>query len=256
MSLVLPRTPSQRLDGKRALVTGASRGIGLASAAALAQAGASVTLAARSADDLAEIASAITVDGGKADLMPIDILDVAAMRAALSAREPYDIFVNSAGCNRPRTFLEATEDEYDTVMNLNVRAAFFAVQAVASRMTETGRQGSIIQISSQMGHVGGELRGVYCASKWAVEGMTKAMAIDLAPHRIRVNTIAPTFIETELTAKSLGDPTYRQHVMSKIRLGRLGHVEDLMGAVVYLASDASALMTGTSMVIDGGWTAG
>jgi NAD(P)-dependent dehydrogenase (short-subunit alcohol dehydrogenase family) len=256
MSLVLPRTPSQRLEGKRALVTGASRGIGLASAAALAQAGASVTLAARSAGDLAEVASAIATDGGKADILPIDILDVAAVRDALSNRDAYDIFVNSAGCNRPRTFLEATEDEYDTVMNLNVRAAFFVVQAVAARMVDARREGSIVQISSQMGHVGGALRGVYCASKWAIEGMTKALAIDLAAHRIRVNTIAPTFIETELTAKSLGDPAYRQHVMSKIRLGRLGRVEDLMGAVVYLASDASALITGTSIIIDGGWTAG
>lgn len=166
------------------------------------------------------------------------------------------MFVNAAGCNRPRTFLDVSEDDYDAIVDLNVRAAFFATQAVAARMVETGRPGSIIQISSQIGHVGGALRGPYCASKWAIEGMTKALAIDLAPHRIRINTIAPTFIETALTARSLSNPDYRNHVLSKIKLGRLGQVEDLMGAIVYLASDASALMTGTSLVIDGGWTAG
>ncbi|KAB2860368.1 MAG: SDR family oxidoreductase, partial [Bauldia sp.] len=156
----------------------------------------------------------------------------------------------------PRTFLDVTEEEFDAVMDLNVRAAFFVSQAVAEGMVRAQCRGSIVHVSSQMGHVGGELRSAYCASKWALEGLTRASAIELAPHGIRVNTLAPTFIETALTARSLADPGYRAHVMSKIRLGRLGRVEDLMGAVLFLASDASALMTGTSLVIDGGWTAG
>lgn len=254
MTVSLPATPSFRLDGRRALVTGASRGIGLASAAALVEAGAHVTLVARSAGDLAAVVDAI--GPGRAEALPLDILDANAVRIAVAERAPFDIFVNAAGCNRPRMFLDVTEDDYDTIMDLNVRAAFFATQTVAARMVEAKIAGSIIQISSQMGHVGGALRGVYCASKWAIEGMTRALAIELAPHRVRVNTIAPTFVETALAAQSLRDPDYRRHVLTKIKLGRLGQVEDLMGAVVFLASDASSLMTGTSMVIDGGWTAG
>lgn len=256
MTQPLPKTPSLRLDGKRALVTGASRGIGLASAAALADAGAHVTLVARSKDDLAEAAAAIEAAGGSAEALPLDILDAGGVRATLAARGHFDVLVNAAGCNRPRTFLDVTEEEFDAVMDLNVRAAFFVSQAVAEGMVRAQCRGSIVHVSSQMGHVGGELRSAYCASKWALEGLTRASAIELAPHGIRVNTLAPTFIETALTARSLADPDYRAHVMSKIRLGRLGRVEDLMGAVLFLASDASALMTGTSLVIDGGWTAG
>jgi NAD(P)-dependent dehydrogenase (short-subunit alcohol dehydrogenase family) len=252
MSTELPETPSFRLEGRRALVTGASRGIGLAAAAALADAGARITLVARPSADLDAAVAAIS----GAEMLALDITDTLAMRAALAARDGFDIFVNSAGTNRPKPFLDISEADYDAVMDLNVRAAFFATQAVAARMVETRRAGTIIQISSQMGHVGGALRSVYCASKWAIEGMTKALAIDLAPKGIRVNTIAPTFIETAMTAGSLTNPDYRNHVMSKIKLGRLGQLRDVMGAVVFLASDASALMTGTSIVVDGGWTAG
>ncbi|MBB3021397.1 NAD(P)-dependent dehydrogenase (short-subunit alcohol dehydrogenase family) [Microvirga lupini] len=252
MNIALPKTPSFRLDGRRALVTGASRGIGLAAATALTDAGAHVTLVARASADLDSAAAAIA----NAEALAIDITDASAMRAALAERDGFDIFVNSAGTNRPKPFLDVTEADYDAVMDLNARAAFFATQVVAARMIETDRAGTIIQISSQMGHVGGALRSAYCASKWAVEGMTKALAIDLAPKGIRVNTIAPTFIETAMTAGSLLDPSYHGHVLSKIKLGRLGQLQDIMGAVVFLASDASALMTGTSIVVDGGWTAG
>jgi NAD(P)-dependent dehydrogenase (short-subunit alcohol dehydrogenase family) len=256
MNLSLPQTPSLRLDGKRALVTGASRGIGLACAAALAGSGAHVTLVARSSSELAQLAAAIKETGGVAETLPLDIMNAKAVRSALKPLDPFDILVNAAGCNRPRAFLDATEEEFDAVMDLNVKAAFFVTQTVAAGMAEAKLPGSIIHISSQMGHVGGALRSAYCASKWALEGMTKAVAIDLAAYGIRINTIGPTFIETALTAKSLADPAYRDHVLEKIKLGRLGRVEDLMGAVVFLASDASALMTGTSMLIDGGWTAG
>jgi NAD(P)-dependent dehydrogenase (short-subunit alcohol dehydrogenase family) len=256
MNTPLPTTPSFRLDGRRALVTGASRGIGFAAATALGQAGAHVTLCARSQADLEAAARSLQDSGITAEALMLDVGDAPAVAKALAARPAYDILVNNAGTNTPKPFTEVTEADYDRIMSLNVRAAFFTAQNVARRMIEAGVRGSIIHVSSQMGHVGGQLRTVYCASKWAIEGLSKAMAIDLAPSGIRVNTICPTFIDTPLAAVSLADPACRAHILSKIKLGRLGTVEDLMGAFIYLASDASALMTGTSMVIDGGWTAG
>ncbi len=251
----LPSTPSFRLDGKRALVTGAGRGIGLACAAALAQAGAHVILVARSFDELQAAAAAIRAGGGSADAIRLDVMDFAAVRMVISQAEPIDILVNNAGANRPKPFVEATEDDFDAVLDLNLKAAYFVAQAVAVQMIDAGRQGSIIHMGSQMGHVGGAQRSLYCASKWAIEGLNKAMALDLAPHGIRSNTIAPTFIETPMTRPFFQDTAFANSVLSKIKLGRLGQVEDLMGAVVYLASSASALMTGSSLVVDGGWTA-
>lgn len=251
----LPRTPSFRLDGRRALVTGAGRGIGLAAAAALAQAGAEVTLAARSAGEIEAAARAIRDEGGRAQALVLDVGDLAAVKAAIAATPAFDVLVNNAGTNRPKPFAEVTEDDYDAVLDLNLKAAFFVAQAVAGRMLEAGVKGSIVNLTSQMGHVGGARRSLYCASKWGLEGLSKAMALDLAPHGIRVNTIAPTFIETPLTRPFFEDKAFLDSVLSKIKLGRLGQVEDLMGAVVFLASDASALMTGSSLVVDGGWTA-
>lgn len=251
----LPRTPSMRLDGKRALVTGAGRGLGLAAAAALADAGAHVTLCARSRAEIGAAADAIRANGGSAEPLCLDVLDVDAVRATLGACEPHDILVNNAGANRPKPFTQVSVEDFDAVMNLNLRAAFFVAQAVAERMIAGGQGGSIIQMSSQMGHVGGANRSIYCASKWGLEGLSKSMAIDLAPHGIRVNTIAPTFIETPMTKPFFENAAFKDSVLSKIKLGRLGKVEDIMGAVVFLASDASGLMTGSSLVIDGGWTA-
>jgi len=251
----LAETPSFRLDGRRALVTGAGRGIGRAAAAALAEAGAHVTLCARSANEIGEAAAAIRARGGAADTLALDVTDVAAFAAAVAAREPYAIFLNNAGTNRPKSVTEVSEDDFDAVMNLNVRAAYFAAQAVARRLIAAGKPGSIINMSSQMGHVGGPNRSLYCASKWAMEGFSKAMALDLASHGIRVNTLCPTFIETPMTRPFFENAAFKASVLAKIKLGRLGTVEDLMGAIVFLAGDASALMTGSSLVIDGGWTA-
>ena len=251
----LPRTPSFRLDGRRALVTGAGRGIGLAAAAALAQAGAEVTLVARSGAEVEEAAAAIRAEGGRAEAVALDVTDLAATRAALAARPAFDVLVNNAGSARHAHVLDVTEADYDAIMDLNLRAAFFVMQAVARGMKQAGRGGSIINLSSQMGHVGGPRRSVYCATKFAIEGMTKAASLDLAPHGIRVNTLCPTFIETPMTRPGLADPANRAWVLSKIKLGRVGQVEDLMGAVAYLASDASSLVTGTSLLVDGGWTA-
>ena len=251
----LPTTPSFRLDGRRALVTGAGRGIGLACAAALAQAGAHVTLAARSGAEIEAGAQAIRAAGGQADTLRIDVNDVAGVGQALDGVAAFDILLNNAGTNRPKPFTDVSEEDYDAVLGLNLRAAFFMGQAVARGMIGAGLRGSIIHMGSQMGHVGGPRRSLYCASKWGLEGLSKAMALDLAGHGIRSNTIAPTFIETPMTRPFFEDKAFLASVLDKIKLGRLGTVEDLMGAVVFLASDASALMTGTSLVVDGGWTA-
>jgi NAD(P)-dependent dehydrogenase (short-subunit alcohol dehydrogenase family) len=243
------------LSGKRALVTGAGRGIGEASAEALAAAGAHVTLMARTASEIEAAAKEIAVNGGSANWVACDVTDTAAFRAAVASTPAYDIFLNNAGMNRPQPFQEVSEENFDVIMNLNLRAAFFAAQAVAQRMIAEGVKGSIITMSSQMGHVGGVKRSVYCASKFAMEGMTKAAAIDLAPYGIRINTICPTFIETPMVAGFLANPEFKEFVLSKIKLGRLGQPSDVTGAVVFLASNASALMTGTHIIVDGGWTA-
>jgi NAD(P)-dependent dehydrogenase (short-subunit alcohol dehydrogenase family) len=194
--MALPTTPSFRLDGKRALVTGAGRGIGLAAAAALADAGAHVTLVARSADEIEAGAGAIRARGGSARAVALDVGDLDGFARIVANAEPYEIFVNNAGLNRPQPFAEVTSDNFDLIMGLNVRAAFFAAQAVARRLMGTQRPGSIINVSSQLGQVGAAGRSVYCASKFAVEGFSKAMALELAEHGIRVNTLCPTFIET------------------------------------------------------------
>jgi NAD(P)-dependent dehydrogenase (short-subunit alcohol dehydrogenase family) len=255
MTAPFPSTPSFRLDGKRALVTGAGRGIGHAAAVALAQHGAHVTLVSRTKHEIEAAANDIRQAGGQADAAALDVTDIEAVRAFVSKAEPFDILVNNAGSNRPAFMVDVTVEDFDYVMNLNVRSAYFVAQAVVKRLVEAKKPGSIIHISSQMGHIGGPRRTVYCASKAAIEGLTKAMAVELGAHGIRVNALAPTFIETPMTRPFLADENFRRSVLDKIKLGRLGQVEDLMGAIVFLASDASALMTGASLLVDGGWTA-
>jgi NAD(P)-dependent dehydrogenase (short-subunit alcohol dehydrogenase family) len=255
MNEALPVTPSFRLDGKRALVTGAGRGIGLAAAAALAEAGAHVTLVARNKDEIEAAAAEIRKRGGKASATPLDVTDIEAVRAFVGKADPFDILVNNAGSNRPAMFVDVTVEDFDAIFKLNVRSAYFVAQAVVRRLVEAKRPGSIIHISSQMGHVGGPRRTVYCATKAAIEGLTKAMGVELGPQGIRVNALAPTFIETPMTRPFFADENFKRSVLDKIKLGRLGQVEDLMGAILFLASDASALMTGASLIVDGGWTA-
>lgn len=244
------------LQGRRALVTGAGRGIGRACAEALARAGAEVTLLSRTASELEEAAADITAGGGAADVLVCDCTDRAGVAERLeSAPGHWDVLVNNAGTNRPMPFLEVGEDDYEAVMALNVKAAFFVAQAAAAKMVDAGARGSIINMSSQMGHVGGKRRSLYCASKHALEGMTKAMALDLAPHGIRVNTVCPTFVLTPMTAPFFEDEDFRADTLGRIPLGRLADVGDVTGAVVFLASDAADMITGSAIKIDGGWTA-
>jgi len=255
MNVTIPTTPSFRLEGRRALVTGAGRGIGFAVAAAFAEAGASVTLCARSVEELEHGAMLLRKRGASADILCVDVTNVEAFQTAISELDPFDILFNNAGTNRPKAFIDVPVGDFDAVIGLNVRAAYFVAQAVVRKLLAAKRGGTIINVSSQMGHVGGANRSLYCASKWAVEGMTRAMAVELGSAGIRVNTLCPTFIETEMTRPFLADGKFRSETLSKIKLGRLGTPEDLMGAAVFLASDAAALMTGASLVVDGGWTA-
>jgi NAD(P)-dependent dehydrogenase (short-subunit alcohol dehydrogenase family) len=252
----LPKPPSFRLDGKRALVTGAGRGIGLAAAAALADAGAHVVLAARTSSEIEEAAAAIRSRGGSAEAVRLDVTDLAAVRGVIAAQAPFHVLFNNAGANRPQPFIDFKVEDFDFLMQLNVRAAFFVAQAVAKRMVETGTKGSLIHTTSQMAFTTGPGRTVYCASKAAIESLSRGIAAELAPYGIRSNTLAPTFIETPMSRPFLAQKATADMVKAKIKLGRVGQVEDLTGAIVYLASDASSLMTGTHMLIDGGWTLG
>ena len=253
--MTLPRTPSFRLDGRRALVAGASSGIGLAAAVALAEQGAEVWLCARRAAELAALVDELRAEGFTAHALPLDITDTNATEAALATLPAFDILVNSAGGARHSPAVETTPEDFDFATNLNLRAAYFLTRAVAARLIAEGKPGSLINITSQMAHVGGIDRAVYSATKHAVEGMTKSMAIEWGKHAIRVNTIAPTFIRTALTAATFANPERAAWIASKIKLGRVGEVTDIMGAVAFLASDAASLITGTSLLIDGGWTA-
>ena len=248
-------TPSLRLDGLVALVTGAGRGLGEGCAVALGEAGAEVVCLSRTLSELERVAADIEARGGRARPLVCDICDTTAMRAAIGGLARLDILVNNAGTNVPEPFLEVPEAHLDRILAVNVRAAFLVAQAAARRMVDGGRGGSIINMSSQMGHVGAPNRAVYCMSKHALEGLTKAMAVELAPSQVRVNAIGPTFIETPLTKPYFENPEFRRYAFDRIPLGRLGRIEDIMGAVVFLASPAAALITGASLVIDGGWTA-
>ena len=251
----LPTTPSFRLDNKTALITGASSGIGLGCAVALAEAGAHVVVSARSSDKLNAVVDTIKAKGLSAEAMVMDVADTNLVQEIIDSKGPFDILVNSAGLGRHSPSKDTSIEDFEAVMNVNLRGAYFVTQAVANGLINAKKTGSLINISSQMGHVGGIDRAVYSASKHAVEGFTKAMAIEWGPHQIRVNTICPTFIRTPLTQSTFDNPDRKEWIESKIKIGRIGEVEDIMGAVVFLASDASSMVTGSALMVDGGWTA-
>ena len=238
------------LTGKVALVTGAGKGIGRACSCLLADAGANVIAVARTTADLDSLQQQY---GDQIETWTYDVSSEAFLQR-LSQLDQLDVLVNNVGTNNPQAFIDVELDALDTILSLNVRSAFRVAQAAARIMVKQNA-GSIIHITSQMGHIGAAKRTVYCMTKHALEGLSKAMAVELAPNNIRVNAVAPTFIETPLTKPMLANEDFRQEVLSKIPLNRIGTVEDVAAAVLYLASAASNMVTGDSLKVDGGWTA-
>jgi NAD(P)-dependent dehydrogenase (short-subunit alcohol dehydrogenase family) len=249
------QAPNFRVDGQRALVTGGSRGIGFYATLALAQAGAKVTMVAKSLENLEAAQKELKSAGYSSEILQLDVTDPNAVDQALTSLEPFQILVNNAGMNRPKYLVDVKNEDIDAVFDLNIKAAFYVTRKVTQQLLAAKLPGSIINISSQMGVVGSPRRTLYCASKHALEGMTKALAWELGEANIRVNTICPTFIETDMTAPMFADASFRKFVLEKIALGRLGQQEEVMGAIVFLASQASSLMTGSALMLDGGWSA-
>jgi 2-deoxy-D-gluconate 3-dehydrogenase len=250
----LPKMPSMSLEGKTAMITGASSGIGQGAAAALAGAGASVICVARGKDRLVETEKALKEKGWKVKSQVMDVNHHSEIQNIFK-KHKIDIVVNAAGQARHSPAIETKLEDYDAVMNVNLRSAYFISAIAAKSMLDRDICGSIIHISSQMAHVGGIDRAVYSASKHAIEGMVKSMAIEWGPNGIRINSICPTFVRTPLTESTFQNPDRVNWIKSKIKLGRVAEVSDIMGAVLYLATDLSSMVTGTSILVDGGWTA-
>ena len=250
-----PSTPSFNLNGKRSLITGAGRGIGLGASIALAQAGSEIVMVSRTEKELVQLNQYIQDLELKSKYKVLDVTDEKSVENFISEEKPFDILVNNAGTNIPSSLTDTKIEDFDYVMSLNVKSVINLTKQVVLKMLDNNICGSIINVSSQMGHVGGPNRTTYCSTKFAIEGFTKSLSIELAPKGIRVNSICPTFIKTPMTEPFLKDDKFKEQVISMIPLGRLGEIEDLMGPFVFLASDASSLMTGSSLLVDGGWTA-
>lgn len=251
--------PGFRLDDQTALVTGAGRGLGAAIAEAYAAVGAEVILLGRTRSHLEQVSKTINSAGGQSSVIVCDVTADGELRDAVSALPALDILVNNAGTNFPEPFVDVSDEHLDMMLDLNVRACFVVAQAAIKKMLEddarSDKSGCVINMSSQMGHVGSPNRTVYCMTKHALEGLTKAMAVELAPQNIRVNSIGPTFTDTPLMRKVVDTPEKREFIMSRIPMGKLASLGDIAAAAVYLASPAAAMITGTHLVVDGGWTA-
>lgn len=254
-----PNLPSFRLDGQLALVTGAGGGLGAGIAIGLAEAGAEVVLLGRTAATLAQTAAVIGKRGAHFHVRVCDVTQSEDLRRVIEELPRLDVLINNAGTNFPEPFVQVSDEHLDLMLDLNVRAAFVVAQAAVRKMLEDPERatkgGAVINISSQMGHVGSPNRTVYCMTKHALEGLTKAMAVELAPKRIRVNSIGPTFTDTPLVQRIMNTPEKREFMLAKIPMGSLARVEDIMAAAVYLASPAASMVTGTHLIVDGGWTA-
>lgn len=248
-----------RLDGRTALVTGAGRGLGVGMARGLAEAGAKVILVARTEQEIEQAAADIRKSGGDAEAVVLDVLDEGKVRSVFDSLPALDILINNAGTNIPKPFVEVDTESLDTLLQLNVRAAFIVAQAAVQRMLKDPNRhvsgGAVVHISSQLGRVAMKGRSVYTMTKHAIEGLTKAMAIELAESNIRVNAVGPTWVDTPMTRPALAEPALRKDVLDSIPMGHLAQVDDIVGAVVFLASPAAGMITGTSIVVDGGWTA-
>ena len=253
------KIPTFRLDGKVALVTGAGRGLGAAIAEAYAAAGAEVVLLGRTQSYLEELSETISRSGGKSRAVTCDVTEDVKLRDAIGTLPSLDILVNNAGTNFPEPFVDVSDEHLDAMLGLNIRACFVAAQAAVRKMLEDPKRadkgGCVINMSSQMGHVGSPNRTVYCMTKHALEGLTKAMAVELAPQNVRVNSIGPTFADTPLVRRVVDTPEKRDFIMSRIPMGKLATLGDIAAAAVYLASPAAAMVTGTHLIVDGGWTA-
>ncbi|MGA3797543.1 SDR family NAD(P)-dependent oxidoreductase [Pseudomonas fluorescens] len=249
--------PSFRLDGKVALITGAGGGIGAGVALAFSAAGADLILVARTQSNLDEVANSIRNRSGNVKTIVCDVTDSAAIRSVIRSIPVLDILVNNAGTNYPEPILEVSDEHLDAMLNLNVKACFVTAQAAVEKMlANTGKDtGVIINVSSQMGHVGSPNRTVYCMTKHAIEGLTKAMAVELADRGIRVNTLCPTFVDTPMVRKIVDTPEKEAFLVSKIPMGHMAKMEDVVGAALYLAGPSARMVTGTSLKVDGGWTA-
>lgn len=250
-----PSSPSFKINNKRALITGAGKGIGLGASIALAEAGSEVVMISRTRKDLEEIKEHIEKIGKRGYYKVLDVNKTSDVEKFVSSEKPFDILVNNAGTNIPSSLINSKDKDIEFVISLNIKSVIHLTKCVVKKMLNEKIKGSIINVSSQMGHVGAKNRTTYCTTKFAIEGFTKSLSLELAQKGIRVNSISPTFIETPLTKPFLKNKKFKNEVLSKIPLGRLGKIEDVMGPFIFLASDASSLITGTSLLVDGGWTA-
>ena len=253
--MIFPKTPSFSLKNKRALVTGAGRGIGMGAAIALSSAGAEVLMVSRTTRELEIIDNYLRGLGHKCSYKSLDVTDEKAVSKLIKNEDCFDILVNNAGTNIPSSLVDTKIEDFDYVMSLNVKSVISLTQTVVKKMISNNIKGSIINVSSQMGHVGGPDRSVYNMTKFGIEGLTKGMGVELATKNIRVNTVAPTFVETPMVKKFFKNKKFKQLALSNIPMGKVATESDVATAVCFLASDAASMITGTSIVIDGGWTA-